>query len=196
MNLPYAEAAEQNKQVIFDAIREHLTGDVLEIGSGSGQHAEYFARQMPAVTWQTSDLAPGIAGLEARVRAAGLDNLPPPLELDVLDSWPRRDFDFVFTANSFHIMSEAMVAACFAGVGCCLRPGGIFAVYGPFNYRGEYTSPSNASFDRMLRQRDPSSGIKDVVWLAELASEAGLELLDDIEMPVNNRTLLWQKRTY
>jgi len=195
LSLPYAEAAEQNKRVIFAAIRDHLAGDALEIGSGTGQHAEYFAGQAPAVNWQTSDLAPALPGLEARVRAAGLDNLPPPIELDVLGAWPGRRFDFIFTANSFHIMSSAMVAACVAGVGECLLPGGVFAVYGPFNYHGEFTSPSNASFDRMLRQRDPSSGIKDFAWLAGIAATARLELLDDVEMPVNNRTLLWQKRT-
>jgi len=195
MNLPYAAAAEQNKQVILDAIRDYLAGEVLEIGSGTGQHAEYFAAQAPASNWQTSDLASVLPGLEARVRAAGLDNLPPPIELDVLGDWPERRFDFIYTANSFHIMSQAMVEACVAGVGRCLLPGAVFAVYGPFNYHGEFTSPSNASFDQMLRSRDPSSGIKDIAWLAEIASAAGLELLDDIEMPVNNRTLLWQKRT-
>jgi len=195
MNLPWAEAAEQNKQVIFDAIRNYLAGEALEIGSGTGQHAEYFAGRAPAVNWQTSDLANALPGLEARIRAAGLDNLPPPIELDVVGNWPEREFDFVFTANSFHIMSHAMVEACFAGVGRSLPAGGIFAVYGPFNYHGEFTSPSNAGFDRMLRLRDPSSGIKDIAWLAEIAAGARLELLDDVEMPVNNRTLLWQKRT-
>ncbi len=195
MSLPYAAAAEQNKQVIFDAIREFLAGEALEIGSGTGQHAEYFAGRAPAVNWQTSDLSFALPGLETRVRAAALDNLPPPIELDVLGDWPERKFDFVYTANSFHIMNAAMVEACFAGVGRCLSSGGVFAVYGPFNYHGEFTSPSNASFDRMLRQRDPSSGIKDFAWLAEIADAVRLELLDDIEMPVNNRTLLWQKRT-
>ena len=195
MNLPYAEAAQQNKQVIYQAISGYLAGDVLEIGSGTGQHAVYFAGRSPAVSWQTSDLGAALPGLEAQIRASGLDNLPPPIELDVTGAWPRRLFDLVYTANSLHIMSRAMVEACFAGVGDCLQPGGVFAAYGPFNYHGEYTSPSNASFDHMLRSRDPSSGIKDYAWLAELAVAARLELLDDIEMPVNNRTLVWKKRT-
>lgn len=195
MKLPYAEAAEQNKHVIFAAICDHLVGDALEIGSGTGQHAEFFAGKTPAVNWHTSDLASALPGLEARVRAAGLDNLQPPIELDVLGDWPERQFDFIFTANSLHIMSRAMVEACFSGVGGCLLPGGVFAVYGPFNYHGKFTSPGNASFDRMLRLRDPSSGIKDFAWLAEIAAAERLELLDDVTMPVNNRTLLWQKRT-
>ena len=195
MNLPRVEAAEQNKRVIYDIIRSHLDGDALEIGSGTGQHAVYFAAQSPRISWQTSDLVDGLPGIAARIRASGLANLPAPIELDVLGEWPRRQYDFAFTANSFHIMSRDMVAGCMAGIGACLKPGGVFAVYGPFNYGGEYTADSNAAFDRMLQLRDPASGIKNFEWLAELAGAAGLDLLDDVEMPVNNRILLWQKRT-
>lgn len=195
MNLPYAESAEQNKRVIFTAIEPYLRGEALEIGSGTGQHAVYFAALVPGVTWQTSDLQPGLAGIAARIEAAGLANLPPPIALDVRGEWPARRFDFIFTANSFHIMDREMVAACIAGVGRCLEADGVFAVYGPFNYGGVYTAQSNASFDRMLRQRDPASGLKDFEWIAELSGEAGMDLLEDIDMPQNNRTLVWKKRT-
>jgi len=195
MNLPCVESAEQNKRAIYAAINSHLHGDALEIGSGTGQHAVFFAGLSPGVSWQTSDLETSLPGIAARIRACGLDNLPAPILLDVLGEWPGRQYDFVFTANSFHIMTLEMVAACIAGAGASLKKGGIFAVYGPFNYRGAFTSDSNASFDRMLRMRDPASGIKDFEWIAERAGEAGLELFDDVEMPENNRTLLWQKRT-
>ncbi|MGD2171112.1 MAG: DUF938 domain-containing protein [Gammaproteobacteria bacterium] len=195
MNLPCVESAEQNKRAIYAAIASYLRGDALEIGSGTGQHAVFFAELAPEVTWQTSDLESSLPGIEARIQASGLDNLPPPIVLDVLGEWPARQYDFAFTANSFHIMTIEMVAACIAGIGASLKPGGIFAVYGPFNYGGEFTSDSNASFDQMLRLRDPASGIKHFEWIAERAGEAGLELLDDVEMPENNRTLLWQKRT-
>jgi SAM-dependent methyltransferase len=195
VNLPYAEAAEQNKDVIFAVIKPYLRGEALEIGSGTGQHAEYFAGRAAAVTWQASDIRNGLPGIAARIEAAGLANLPSPIELDVCADWPARRFDFIYTANSFHIMNRDMVADCMAGVGRCLEPGGIFAVYGPFNYHGSYTTESNASFDRMLRQRDPQSGLKDFEWIAELAEEAGLDLLEDVEMPHNNRTLVWKKRT-
>ncbi len=195
MNLPYAESAEQNKAVIFDAIRPYLKGEVLEVGSGTGQHAVFCASQLPGLRWQTSDLAANLPGIAARIVASGLPNLAPPIELDVLGSWPSHAYDVVYTANSFHIMNAAMVAACIDGVGRCLRPGGVFAVYGPFNYDGAYTSDSNARFDQMLRARDPGSGIRDFEWIAQLANEAELELLEDVEMPVNNRTLIWQKRT-
>lgn len=195
MSLPFAEAAEQNKLAIFAVIEPWLRGDVLEIGSGTGQHAVYFAAQKPAIIWQTSDLEASLPGIRARIEAAGLANLSPPILLDVRGAWPERLFDFIFTANSFHIMDREMVAACIAGVGRCLGPGGVFAVYGPFNYNGSYTSASNASFDQMLRLRDPASGLKDFDWIAELAGGAELELLEDAEMPHNNRTLVWKKRT-
>jgi SAM-dependent methyltransferase len=195
VNLPCVESAEQNKRAIYAAIEQYLYGEVLEIGSGTGQHAVFFAGLAPAVHWQTSDLESSLPGIEARIRAAGLANLPPPIRLDVEGEWPERQFDFIFTANSFHIMSDDMVAACIAGIGNCLKPGGVFAVYGPFNYGGRYTAESNASFDQMLRLRDPASGIKAFEWIAERADAAGLDLLDDVEMPENNRTLVWQKRT-
>lgn len=195
MNLPCAESAEQNKRAIYAVIENYLRGEALEIGSGTGQHAVFFAGLEPAVRWQTSDLESSLPGIGARILAAGLDNLPPPIRLDVQGAWPDRSFDFAFTANSFHIMTHDMVAACIAGIGGCLKPDGVFAVYGPFNYGGEFTSDSNASFDQMLRLRDPASGIKEFEWVAENAGQAGLDLLDDVEMPENNRTLIWQKRT-
>lgn len=195
MNLPFAEACEQNKQVIFDAIEPWLHGDVLEIGSGTGQHAVYFAAKRPDISWQTSDRAEYIAGIEAWIEDSALANLPRPLVLDVCAEWPDATYDMLFSANCFHIMDQRAVAASFAGAGRVLRPQGVFAVYGPFNYDGRYTSESNAQFDRFLRARDPASGIRDFSWLDRLAREAGLGLVDDIAMPANNRTLIWQNRT-
>ena len=192
---PFAESAEQNKRVILAAIEPYLHGEVLEIGSGTGQHAVFFAARKPDIRWQTSELAQNLAGIEAWIEEYGLDNLPPPLALDVDGAWPERRYDFVFTANTFHIMPRESVKSCIDGVGRCLEPAGMFAVYGPFNYGGKYTSESNARFDRMLRARGVGSGIRDFEWIEQLASDAGLDLLDDIEMPVNNRTLIWQKRT-
>lgn len=195
MNLPFAESAEQNQRVIFDAIQAYLKGEALEIGSGTGQHAVFFASLAPELYWQTSDLAGNLPGIRARVQASGLDNLAPPIELDVLGNWPGHSYDLVYTANSFHIMDATMVATCIEGIGRRLKPGGVFAVYGPFNYSGDYTSASNARFDQMLRARDPGSGIRDFEWITEMADQAGLDLLEDVEMPANNRTLIWQKRT-
>jgi SAM-dependent methyltransferase len=195
MNRPYAESAEQNKHVIYDVIKPYLNGDVLEIGSGTGQHAVFFASQSPTVSWQASDLKPSLPGIEAWIEESGRGNLLAPIALDVLGDWPGRVYDMVYSANCFHIMSESAVIACIAGVGRCLRAGGVFAVYGPFNYQGRYTSESNARFDGMLRSRDPASGIRDFEWLDGLARSAGLELAADVPMPANNRILIWQKRT-
>ena len=195
MNRPWAEAAEQNKAVIFDAIQPYLRGEVLEIGSGTGQHAVYFAARAPAIRWQTSELEAGLPGIAAWIEDSGLGNLPPPLALDVNGEWPDRSYDFIFSANTLHIMDESSVESCIDGVGRCLRPGGIFAVYGPFDYDGRHTSESNARFDQMLRSRNTGSGIRDVAWITLLADAADIDLLEDIEMPVNNRTLIWQKRT-
>ncbi|MDH3388115.1 MAG: class I SAM-dependent methyltransferase [Gammaproteobacteria bacterium] len=195
MNRPFAESAEQNKHVIYDVIEPYLNGDVLEIGSGTGQHAVFFASQSPAISWQATDLESSLPGIEAWIEASGLDNLPPPLALDVLGDWPDRGYDVIYSANCFHIMGAPEVAGCIAGVGGCLRAGGVFAVYGPFNYQGRYTSESNARFDQMLKKRDPASGIRDFDWLDGLARNAGLELIEDVPMPANNRILIWQKRT-
>ncbi|MDC1288152.1 class I SAM-dependent methyltransferase, partial [Gammaproteobacteria bacterium] len=135
------------------------------------------------------------SGIRARVDASGLDNLPPPLLLDALGDWPEREFDTIYSANSFHIMNNSAVAACIEGCGNCLSAGGHLIVYGPFNYAGDFTSPSNARFDAMLKANDPGSGIKDFEWLDGLAESASMKLVADVEMPANNRSLIWKKRT-
>jgi SAM-dependent methyltransferase len=195
MNLPFAQAAEQNKAVIFQAIQPYLHGKVLEIGSGTGQHAVYFASLLPKLNWQTSDLEPNLGGIRAWVEDAGLANLPPPLLLDATGEWPQREFDTIYTANSFHIMNSSAVVECIAGCGKCLSVGGHLIVYGPFNCAGDFTSASNARFDAMLKANDAGSGIKDFEWLDELAQAAGMALVTDIAMPENNRCLIWKKRT-
>ena len=195
MNLPFAGAAEENKVVILQAIRPYLRGRVLEIGSGTGQHAVYFAAEIPELHWQTSDLEPNLVGVRAWIDDSGLQNLPPPLLLDAKGNWPPLEFDTVYTANTFHIMDSAAVSSCIAGSAACLRVGGKLIVYGPFNYDGRFTSPSNERFDAMLKVNDPGSGIKDFEWLDELARSAGMNLQCDIEMPANNRCLIWKKRT-
>ena len=195
MNLPFAEAPEQNKAVIFETIKPYLHGEVLEIGSGTGQHAVFFASQIPEISWQTSDRETYLPGIEAWIADSGLPNLPAPVALDVLNEWPETQFDVVYSANCFHIMDRTAVAKSVEGAAHCLKSGGTLLVYGPFNYEGKFTSPSNARFDALLRSRDAGSGIKDFEWLDSLASSVNLQLVDDVAMPENNRTLIWQKRT-
>jgi cyclopropane fatty-acyl-phospholipid synthase-like methyltransferase len=192
---PYSQACEENKAPIRDVLAQHLGGarSLLEIGSGTGQHAVYFAAAFPALSWQASDVRENLPGIRQWLADAGLPNLQRPLELDVTGPWPEARFDAIFSANSAHIMSDAQVVAMFRGVPRALAPGGLFFLYGPFNYAGAFTSESNARFDGWLKACDPLSGIKDFEHLDALAREGGMVLVRDHEMPVNNRTLVWRR---
>jgi cyclopropane fatty-acyl-phospholipid synthase-like methyltransferase len=193
-NKPFSEACEENEAPIRAVLATYLADarTLFEIGSGTGQHAVAFAAAFPWLTWQTSDVADNLPGIRLWIAEAGLPNLPPPLTLDVTGTWPDGRYDAVFSANTAHIMSQPQVEAMLRGVPRALARGGIFALYGPFNYGGDYTSESNARFDRWLKARDPASGIKDFENLDALAREGGLALVRDHEMPVNNRTLVWR----
>jgi cyclopropane fatty-acyl-phospholipid synthase-like methyltransferase len=166
---------------------------VLEIGSGTGQHAAYFAAALPHLTWQTSDLEASLPGMRLWLEEAGLPNLPQPIALDVTGPWPDGPFDGVFTANTLHIMSWQEVRVLFARLAGVLANEAVLAVYGPFNYDGRFTSPSNATFDAWLRQRSPHSGIRDFAAVDELARSIGFALAEDRPMPANNRTLVWRR---
>lgn len=193
---PYSESCEQNRAPILEVLQIELDGRqrLLEIGSGTGQHAVYFAPEFPGLSWQTSDVAAMHAGIRAWLQDAGAANLLPPLALEVCrDSWPPTRFDAVYSANTAHIMGAPEVECLFAGVGRVLERGGVFCLYGPFNYAGSYTSDSNARFDQWLQARDPASGIKDFETLQALAEQAGMTLKKDYAMPANNRTLVWSK---
>ncbi|TKS55256.1 DUF938 domain-containing protein [Luteimonas yindakuii] len=195
---PHAPACERNREPILVVLREYFADrkHVLEIGSGTGQHAVHFARAMPWLAWQASDVAPNLPGIQAWLDEAGLANTPPPLVLDVLQSpWPVIGADAVFTANSLHIMGMDGVEAFFHGVGRTLSAaaGGTLVAYGPFNYGGSWTSDSNRDFDAWLKARDPHSGIRDFEACDMLASRAGLRFVADVAMPANNRCLVWRR---
>jgi len=193
--LPYSEACERNKVPILGALREILVGRtrVVEIGAGTGQHAVHFAQHLPHLAWQPTDRSEYLPGLVARVAAEGTPNLRAPLELDVMQAdWSPLSADAVFSANTLHIMDWRMVEGFFRGVGRLLAGGGTLAVYGPFRYGGRFTSDSNAAFDRMLRERDAASGIRDFEAVDALAAEAGLAFQRDFIMPVNNQLLVWR----
>lgn len=194
--LPFSEAAERNKAPILAVLEQWLTqpGRVLEIGAGTGQHAEHFARAMPQLVWQATDTGAYMPGLVARIRQADLPNLPPPLDLDVTrPAWPVATFDHVYSANTAHIMHWPAVEALFAGVGGGLRADGLFFLYGPFHRDGVPTSESNARFDADLRAKDPGMGIRDSTVLDRLAIAAGLVPVADVAMPANNRLLIWRR---
>jgi len=195
----YSDACDQNRDPILAIIGDvfRTAGHVLEIGSGTGQHAIYFARHLPHLQWQSSDLPSSHASIRAWIDEAGLDNVLPPLTLDVAASgWPAdRLFAGVFSANTTHIMSWPMVESMFAGIGRVLQPGASLCLYGPFNYGNTYTSPSNERFDAWLKDRDPVSGIRNFEDLDALANTGGMTLEADHAMPANNRLLVWVKQS-
>ena len=194
---PYSEACERNSQPILQAISRYLRhpATVLEIGSGTGQHAATFARALPHIVWQPSDLPRHHAGIEAWRREADAQNLRPPLALDIGTAhWQDLACDHVFTANTCHIVTWPLVSRLFAGVASCLPQHGLLMIYGPFNYGGQYTSASNAEFDRWLKQAyGPDSGLRDTDALHQLAASHGLTAVADHAMPSNNRLLVWQR---
>jgi cyclopropane fatty-acyl-phospholipid synthase-like methyltransferase len=196
MMKPFSEACAENQYPILAILRETFSavGSVLEIGSGTGQHAVHFARHLAHLTWQTSDLSANHPGIHAWLDEAALPNIRLPITLDVnANPWPVEPVEGVFSANTLHIVSWPEVAQLFRGVGQVLLPGGVMCVYGPFNYGGEFTSPSNARFDEWLKARDPASGVRDFETVCALALQHGLSLSADHAMPVNNRILAFRK---
>ena len=193
---PYAEACERNQSPILEVLEVEFAaaGKVLEIGSGTGQHAVYFGAKLPHLVWHTSDLPAHHRGIEAWLSEADLDNVRPPLGLDVnQEVWGIEMVDALFSANTMHIFSWQSITAMFAGAGRVLTSGGRLALYGPFNFEGQYTSESNAQFDRFLRSRDPLGGIRDFESLDELAGQQGLRSRANYSMPSNNQILVWER---
>ncbi|MES2889290.1 MAG: DUF938 domain-containing protein [Pseudomonadota bacterium] len=195
MHKPFSPACERNRAPILSLLQKRFAHArcALEIGSGTGQHAVHFAAALPALCWQTSELAANLPGIRAWLDEAGLPNTPPPLELDVQRPLPSGPWDAVFTANTLHIMGWPEVQQLFAGLPSVLAPEAVVTVYGPFKYGGAHTSPSNAGFDWSLRADDPRRGIRDLDAVDLLARAAGLTLIEDAEMPANNRCVSWQR---
>jgi len=193
---PFSESCEQNKHAILDILKKELcdSTSVFEIGSGTGQHAAYFSAKLPHLSWQCSDVASAIHGINLWLDEANLSNAETPVALNVLsDPWPTLQYDAIFSANAVHIMPWIAVEAMFTGIGKILEQGGRCCLYGPFNYNGKYTSDSNANFDTWLKNRNNESGIRDFEKIDALAKAAGLSLINDHTMPANNRILVWQK---
>jgi hypothetical protein len=194
--LPFSEACERNKEPILTVLRACFAErtQVLEIGSGTGQHAVYFARHLAHLTWHPTERLRFLTDLTARVQLEGHHNLRPPTVLDVRQRvWPVRSVDAIFTANTLHIMSWPEVSAMYHGIGGVLAPGGVLCVYGPFRYSGRYTSDSNREFDEALKERDPASGLRDVEAVTTLAAPYGLRLVADHDLPAFNRLLVFTK---
>jgi cyclopropane fatty-acyl-phospholipid synthase-like methyltransferase len=194
---PYSSACERNQAAILDVLTPLYAGAVrvLEVGSGTGQHAVYFAAALPALTWQTSDLPDRLPGIRQWLAQAGLPNTPPPWCLDLSAPAPEIEgFDAVYTANTLHIMGWPEVEQLFERVPRWTRAGALVTVYGAFKYGGRFTSPSNAEFDAALRAEHPHRGLRDFEAVDVLARHAGLVLLEDRDMPAHNRCVTWMRR--
>lgn len=193
----FSAAAIRNSEPILGVLRTELADcrSVFEIGSGTAQHAIYFATAMPELEWQTSDLAEYHDLIRARLHEAGLPNVQPPLLID-LESPPDLDasFDAVYSCNTMHIMSMEAVRNLLPFVARMLRRGGTFCYYGAFRRSGGYTTESNAAFDRSLRDRDPRMGLRDLEEIDRLAAVAGLEREHLYAMPANNLLVTWIRR--
>ena len=195
-NKPFSESCVQNRDPILAVLRNAFAdrNTVLEIGSGTGQHAVDFGAALPHLRWQTADVLPYHTGIQMWLNDAALPNVLPPIELDVnQQDWRHGRYDAVFSANTLHIMGRDSVEQFFAGVGAVMEQGGVLMVYGPFNYNGAFTSESNARFDVWLKSRDPASGVRDFEAVDALARAQGLSLQQDIAMPANNRSLIWKR---
>ena len=193
---PFSQACENNKEPILEILRIELQGidKVLELGSGTGQHARYFVERLRDLVWQTSDVAENLPGIESWREGYEGTRLPAPLRLDVRDeNWGVEIPAAIFSANSLHIMAWSAVEVLFHYLGRHAPIGNRLCIYGPFNYGGEYTSASNARFDQWLAQRDPASAIRDFEAVDALAGRAGYQLHADHAMPANNRLLVWHR---
>ena len=195
MEKPHSPACERNREPILGVLREYFADrrKVLEIGSGTGQHAVHFAAALPRLTWQSSDRAENLPGIRAWLDEAALPNTPAPLEFDVNGSWPAGPFDAVFSANTLHIMAWPEVQRLFAQLPAVTTDDAILIIYGPFNDRGRYSSDSNAVFDQWLKARGAHMAIRDAEAVDALADAAGFRLLADIAMPANNRCRVWRR---
>jgi SAM-dependent methyltransferase len=193
----FSEAAENNKNHILLVLRERLPPNarVLEIGSGSGQHALHMAAEMKSIIWQPTERSEGIPDLARNLSDYGSPNILGPLRLDLSsEAWPDTDTNCVYSANVMHIVNEPLGESLVRGAGKNLSEEGLFILYGPFKYAGDFTTQSNASFDAWLKERDPNSGIRDFEWVTDLANQHGLSLQADLSMPANNQMLIFQRR--
>lgn len=193
----YSSAAERNRQPILDQLRILLPENctVLEIGSGTGQHAVFFSRHLKSIQWQPSDREENFASLEVRFTEEGNPRILPLLKLDVItDAWPQRTYTAAYSANTAHIMSWQAVEAMFAGIAAHLEKDARFCLYGPFNCNGQYTSESNARFDRQLRLNSPEMGIRDMEAIETLANTNQMYFDRNIAMPANNYILVFARK--
>jgi len=197
MSKPFSESCERNKEPILEVLQQVITKKdqrLLEVGTGTGQHAVHMAPHFPWLDWYPTDMSDKIAGMSLWFSEAKIPNIQKPVRLDVSsDDFPKLKFDVVFTANTLHIMSWKSCKSFFKLLGNRLREGSRAVFYGPFKYNGEHTSESNAKFDDWLKEQNPESGVRNFDDIARAMEKNGFYLVEDIQMPANNRTLVFQR---
>jgi len=194
-NKPFAPAAKENRNAILNVLQQEFrhTSSVLEVGSGTGQHAVYFSQKLTHLTWQASDKQEMLAGIRLWIDDANLPNALTPIELDVTSSWPQHSYQGAYAANIAHILHWSEIEALFSGLDQVLTDSAVFCLYGPFNIDGAYTSESNRRFDLWLRDRDPDSCIRDKNDLDKLALKNNFQASHEWAMPANNKILCWKR---
>ena len=193
---PFSQSCEQNKWPILEILKIEFTrpAKLLEVGSGTGQHAVFFTQHLPHLHWTCSDLIDNHAGIQMWLDEAGQKNITGPLLLDANQVWDDElNFDILFSANTLHIMSLKSVENLIKNIGKTLNSGGKCFFYGPFMYDKQHTSQSNVHFDAWLKSRNPLSGVRDVSDLQTQFAKEHITLVNDYAMPANNRSLVWQK---
>ncbi|MGO1329193.1 MAG: DUF938 domain-containing protein [Idiomarina loihiensis] len=195
MELPFSQACENNKDPILEVLKTAFSDctRVLEVGSGTGQHAVYFASQLPNIHWQASDQAEYLPGVTARIKQEGVTNQPLPVEFNVFADAPEGTFNALFAANTCHIMPKEGVERLFKHLGSELSSVKRLCIYGPFNDNGHFTSDSNRRFHQSLQSRNSDMGIRDWQWIAELANQQGFELKKIHALPANNQLLEFKR---
>jgi len=193
----HAPATLRNREPILAVLDRVLpdSGIVLEIASGTGEHATWLAPKLPGIAWQPTDADPSaLDSIAAWTKESGAPNVLPPLVLDVCeDKWPVAAAAAIFCANMIHIAPWAAAEGLVRGAARILPPGGLLVLYGPFMIDGAHTAPSNASFDEGLRARNPEWGVRDLGAVSALAAGHGFELLEKVEMPANNLTVVFER---
>ena len=192
----FNQAADNNKEAILSVLKPLFRerGTLLEIGSGSGQHAIHMARQLPSVTWQPTEMAKNLAMLVDNVLAGEEGNVLEPAKLEIGGVWPSGMYLYAYAANLLHIMSERLLPELFSGLRSRMLPGGLLCFYGPFKYGGEFTTESNARFDGWLTRNYPEGGIRDIEVVEGQAIRTDFKLIDDFSMPANNQLLVFRRQ--
>ena len=192
----FSQAADNNKTPILNTFREWISNDelVLEIGSGSGQHAIHIAKALQKIRWQPTEHPSALQSLMNNISSFGSPNILAPESLDLAAvEWPTESVDCVYSANVIHIVDETLGRRLIETAAESLRVGGLLALYGPFRYQGDFTTTSNAEFDDWLKDRNSSSGIRDFEWVMKLAQDSGLTFMEDRSMPANNQFLAFRR---